>query len=210
MHFNTFLEMSSSNTKRKDLNTFDVLVFPGGFSYADSLGAGVFMAFKLELAREWLQDFIVSKKLILGICNGCQILLRFFKNLGISITINTGKNFICNWQELEVKKTSIWFKKQNQSLALPIAHKEGRFQGDIPQNLIALTYKNTPNGSAHDVAAITDTTGQILFSMPHPERAIQDHHQPMYHYHLECIKRSSKYLEPQDNIFDNAYSYFMQ
>ncbi len=198
VHINELIcpEGSKSDIRLED---FHILVFGGGFSWADDHGAGVIMASKLRNHMgEQIEHFIASGKLVIGICNGFQALV----NLGllpafnhkhtqrrVALTYNDIGNFIDTWVNLRVnQQTPCVFTKGISFLELPVRHGEGKFyasDGDIAQlfenNQVVLQYadKNgkeargkwplNPNGSLKDIAGICDPTGRIFGLMPHPE-----------------------------------------
>jgi phosphoribosylformylglycinamidine synthase len=144
-----------------DLDGFDAIVIPGGFSYGDYLRCGA----------------------IASICNGFQILTELGLLQG-ALTRNKNLHFICDRANLSIESTkSTWMKnyKKHDSISLPIAHGEGRYQcsSDVLKKLqdddsVALRYADNPNGSIHDIAGITNKKGNVLGMMPHPERACDD------------------------------------
>ncbi len=164
--------------EERDLTGLEAIVLPGGFSYGDYLRCGAIARFAPVL--ESLVDFVKSGGRVLGICNGFQVLTE----LGIlpgALTRNKDLDFICSDVELTVVSTrSLWLQesKKGDSLTLPIAHGEGRYQcnQDTLKKLedsdsIALRYLSNPNGSLNDIAGITNKDGNVLGLMPHPERA---------------------------------------
>lgn len=151
---------------------------PGGFSYGDYWRAGV-LASRARAVRQ-LASFHASGGLIIGICNGFQILAEAGLLRG-ALSYNSPPQFVHRWVTVRVKENadrSPWFATlpAGQTLLLPIAHAEGsyRLPSDGPSVLpkIPLCYEHNPNGSALDAAAVMDETGRILGIMPHPERAI--------------------------------------
>tara|TARA_B100000214_G_scaffold369755_1_gene343326 strand:- start:101 stop:616 length:516 start_codon:yes stop_codon:yes gene_type:complete len=154
---------------------------PGGFSYGDYLRCGAIARFAPVLNS--LISFVDKGGKVLGICNGFQILTELGLLQG-ALTRNKNLHFICEKTDLNIESTkSFWMKnlKKNDSISLPIAHGEGRFQcsEDILKKLqdddsIALRYADNPNGSIDDVAGITNKKGNVLGMMPHPERACDD------------------------------------
>ena len=164
-----------------DLNGYDAIVLPGGFSYGDYLRCGAIARFAPVLNS--LISFVDKGGKVLGICNGFQILTELGLLQG-ALTRNKNLHFICEKTDLNIESTkSFWMKnlKKNDSISLPIAHGEGRFQcsEDILKKLqdddsIALRYADNPNGSIDDVAGITNKKGNVLGMMPHPERACDD------------------------------------
>lgn len=155
-------------------------VVAGGFSYADSLGAGRMMALDLTLGLgDRLHDFVGRGRPLLGICNGFQVLSRTSLIPG-ALGHNAQGVFDCRWVVLDraAKTNSIWVKGIDDPIHCPIAHGEGRYVHPDPASLeaagqIALRYRSTnPNGSIDDIAGVSDTTGLVLGLMPHPENHV--------------------------------------
>jgi len=172
-------------------NTFlpkvDLVVLPGGFSYGDYLRCGS-MASKSKIMSEIIKH-AKNNKLVLGICNGFQILVESGLLPGVLMR-NSNLKFICKNIYVKVinNKTPFTSKtKQNEVLKIPIAHNEGNFFIDKKNlkklktnNQIILQYCNekglinkesNPNGSLINIAGITNTTFNVFGLMPHPERA---------------------------------------
>jgi len=180
---------------------YHLLAVPGGFSWGDDHGAGVILALRLKLALgAALQEFIDSGRLIIGICNGFQVLV----NLGVlpNLPGRTGErltalipndcgNFRDAWVRLQVLSSKCVFTRGLDQLELPIRHGEGKFFAPGPvlaeladRGQIVLKYAtpsgkaamgrfpHNPNGSLLDIAGICDPTGRILGLMPHPEAHI--------------------------------------
>ena len=164
-----------------DLSDVDAIVLPGGFSYGDYLRCGAIARFSPLIKA--LDDFVKSGRRVLGICNGFQILTESGFLPG-ALTANKNLNFICDDVELDiVSSKGGWFNNggEKQTIKLPIAHGEGRYHCDsdtlkklVDNELIALRYKNNPNGSSFDIAGITNEKGNVLGLMPHPERACDE------------------------------------
>lgn len=170
----------------QELHNSQVLVIPGGFSYGDSTGAGNALGclIKYTLAEE-LQKFLKAGNVVIGICNGCQVLvsLRTIFPADVALAQNSSKNYECRWIYAHATRDSPWFER-GEILRIPVAHGEGRFVGSERslQEGAVLQYCNAdgtpaagnyplnPNGSAFDVAAITNSEGNALGIMPHPER----------------------------------------
>lgn len=170
------------------LEQIDILGFPGGFSFGDHLGSGRVFAQLVQKNLKKALDLFVSKgNLVIGICNGFQVLVKmgFLPNLQgtwdqeTTLMTNESGQFQDEWISVKynTKSNSPWITGLTQS-DLPIRHGEGRFipkdndvlQHLIKRQLIALTYLGrNPNGSVEDIAGITDPTGRILGLMPHPE-----------------------------------------
>jgi len=161
-----------------DLSDVDAIVLPGGFSYGDYLRCGAIARFSPLINA--LDEFIKSGKRVLGICNGFQILTESGFLPG-ALSANKNLNFICDDVVLDIiSSKGGWFNNrvEKQTIKLPIAHGEGRYHCDsetlkklVDNELIALRYKNNPNGSSFDIAVITNEKGNVLGLMPHPERA---------------------------------------
>jgi len=161
-----------------DFSGLESVVIPGGFSYGDYLRCGAIARFAPVLNS--LIEFVNKGGKVIGICNGFQILTE----LGIlpgALTRNKNLHFICKSAELSINSNrSNWFGKLNlgDKINLPIAHGEGCFYCDQDslhrledEDSIALKYLNNPNGSISDIAGITNSSGNVLGLMPHPERA---------------------------------------
>jgi len=180
------------------LDSYSVLVLPGGFSYGDDLGAGRVLANEL-IAKlgERLQQFIERGKLVLGICNGFQVLVKTGLLPGpptdgqsVTLTFNDSHRFEDRWTCLRVASTRSPFFREQTTITLPVAHAEGKFvpasqhvlqdlheHGQIVAQYVddrgeLAGYPWNPNGSADNIAAICDPTGRVLGMMPHPERHV--------------------------------------
>ncbi len=181
------------------LKTYAIIGFPGGFSFGDHLGSGLVFAnlFKQNL-KEQLGEFITAGGLIIGICNGFQVLVKMgvLPNLDgdwtqcVSLIHNDSGVFTDRWVEVRAEKEGycVW-TAGIELLDLPVRHGEGRFitaSGQVFEKLkndrlIALTYSRVnPNGSEGNVAGITDPTGRILGLMPHPEAYLTRENHPVW------------------------------
>jgi phosphoribosylformylglycinamidine synthase subunit PurQ / glutaminase len=165
----------------------EIVVFAGGFSYADALGAGALAGLRLSQSLgSDLRSFVASGRPVIGICNGFQMLVRSGLLPG-SLTRNSAGTFVCRWVTLDapVPERSIWTSKIDAPIECPVAHGEGRYVAD-PETIrtqSALQYANdtNPNGSVANVAGVTDSTGLILGMMPHPENHVLDRQHPRWH-----------------------------
>jgi len=162
------------------LDEVRLAVIAGGFSYADSLGAGRMLALDLAVGLgDALQRFVEAGRPVLGICNGFQVLTRTSLLPG-ALGHNAQGRFDCRWVVLEAapKSTCIWTAGIDDPIHCPIAHGEGRYVHPDPAALesagqVALRYRSTnPNGSVDDIAGVSDGTGMVLGLMPHPENHI--------------------------------------
>jgi phosphoribosylformylglycinamidine synthase I len=194
VHINSLLNHSNN------LKDFQILAIPGGFTYGDDIAAGKILANELKnkLFNE-LSEFIAAGKLIIGICNGFQILVKsglLPGNLNFqqqaSLTINESAKFEDRWVYLKKSQEKcVWTKGLAKTIYLPVAHGEGKFVAKDKSVLSKLKkngqvvfqycdeqgalkgYPYNPNGSEDNIAGICDPTGRILGLMPHPERHIE-------------------------------------
>ncbi|CAH0418924.1 phosphoribosylformylglycinamidine synthase subunit PurQ [Periweissella ghanensis] len=161
-----------------DLSAYDAIFIPGGFSYGDYLRTGAIARFAPVMAAIKAAD--QQGKIIVGICNGFQILTEAGLLPG-ALQTNTQPGFICDVTGLKVvnttsKFTNAFTKSINQ---FPIAHGEGNYYVDAAtlatmqaNQQILFTYTDNPNGSIADIAGVTNTNGNVFGMMPHPERAV--------------------------------------
>lgn len=194
----------------RHLDEYHILVIPGGFTYGDDIAAGKILAneFKYKL-QEGCQDFIAAGKLILGICNGFQVLVKAGLLPGlnsaddsqtVTLTFNDSAKFEDRWVYLKVYENSpcVFTRGIETRLYIPVAHAEGKFvPGDdsIQQalwdnNQVVVQYVGpqgeeagypwNPNGSLGNIAGICDPTGRIFGLMPHPERHIHPTNHPRW------------------------------
>ena len=170
--------------KEKNLNKYDVILLPGGFSYGDYLRSGAIARFS-PIMNEVINQ---SKKgkIIIGICNGFQILIECGLLPG-ALLINKNVRFISRNVTLKIKNSSSIFTcgiDKKQLLSMPIAHKQGNYFANeellksITDNIqIAFTYslhdQSNLNGSKLNIAGILNKNKNILGMMPHPERAME-------------------------------------
>jgi phosphoribosylformylglycinamidine synthase I len=186
------------------LADYQILVIPGGFSYGDDIAAGKVQANEMRLKLgEDIVRFVEDGKLILGICNGFQVLVKagFLPELSkngrqlLTLTGNDSGKFECRWVHLSVNKTSTCiFTKGIERMYLPVAHGEGKLVAtsrSLSEANVALFYTDekgdisagypdNPNGSAGNVAGICDSSGRIFGLMPHPERHIRGTQHPQW------------------------------
>jgi phosphoribosylformylglycinamidine synthase subunit PurSL len=219
------------------LSDYQIMVIPGGFSYGDETGSGQALANRIKNhLLDQLEEFVAQDKLVLGICNGFQVLVSLGllpnNNINgfqdkIALTHNDSALYTVRWVDLKIDNDSPWLKGLD-SISLPIAHGEGKFvaKPEVLENLkknhqIALSYIKgeqskyqdlpaNPNGSIESIAGITDETGRILGLMPHPERAIFFTHLPNWQVKKEQLKREGKALPsvgPGLSIFANGVKY---
>jgi len=218
-------------THPKILNNFQVLSIPGGFSYGDDTGSGNAMANKIRNNLfDYISEFLLKDKLVIGICNGCQILVNLgivpsieSENREVALVENNSGVYQCRWINLKITNNYSPWLKDIKRMYLPIAHQEGRFimtksvQNKLIKNkLIACQYTKSnndlankkfpynPNGSILDIAALTNKKGNVLAIMPHPERAYYITHEPEWQNKIKKNKYADGY-----KIFKNASNYFI-
>jgi phosphoribosylformylglycinamidine synthase len=167
------------------LEDVQMIVVPGGFSHADSLGAGRVFALTLALRLgDRLRAFVDSGLPVIGICNGFQTLVRAGLLPG-ALGHNASGRFQCEWVTLDPQPgRSIWTRGLDP-FDCPIAHGEGRYvHPDIAAldaaGQVALRYRVDPNGSAGAVAGVCDETGLVLGLMPHPENHVVARQHPQH------------------------------
>ena len=186
------------------LADYQIMVIPGGFTYGDDIAAGKVLANELRLKLgEDIAGFIEDGKLILGICNGFQVLVKagFLPEISkdtsqqLPLTDNDSGRFECRWGYLAVHQQSpCVFTKGIERMYLPVAHGEGKLvvqSGALSEPNVVLFYTDeegdisagyphNPNGSAGNVAGICDSSGRIMGLMPHPERHIRGTQHPRW------------------------------
>jgi phosphoribosylformylglycinamidine synthase len=222
----------------RSLADYRLLVFPGGFSYGDDTGAGNAYANRVR-NNLWddLEAFLAEDNLVLGICNGFQILA----NLGlvpafdrrytrqIALTPNTKGVLECRFVTLKPAAENLWTKGITH-LYCPVSHGEGNVScsGETLERLeregmVAFRYCRedlepaggeypyNPNGSVADIAGVTSADGKVLGLMPHPERAMEFVNLYDWPSRKERLKREGKPL-PRDSmnmqLFRNIVAYF--
>ena len=186
---------------RGECNLFDFQIFiiPGGFSYGDDIASGRVLA--NELKQKFGEDmprFIDDGRLVMGICNGFQVLVKAGilprvkkgETPRVTLTNNDSGKFECRWVHLGVNpKSPCVFTKGMESMYMPVAHGEGKFAGDlkaITEKNIAVYYTDekgdrkagypfNPNGSMNNIAGICDDSGRVFGLMPHRGRPYPRH-----------------------------------
>jgi phosphoribosylformylglycinamidine synthase subunit PurQ / glutaminase len=167
--------------QESDLSSYDAVVLPGGFSYGDYLRTGALARFSPIM--EGVKQAAQMGKLVLGICNGFQILQEAGLLPGAMMK-NRHLQFRCDIVPLRVEEVDTPFTnqyKQGEVIKTPIAHGEGNFTCDEvtlaelqANHQIIFRYVDNPNGSTDDIAGICNRERNVLGMMPHPERAILD------------------------------------
>jgi len=190
-----------------DLGDYQILAIPGGFTYGDDISAGRILANELKYKlRETLLGFYRAGKLIIGICNGFQVLSKAgllpeitLADSQVTLASNDSGKFEDRWIHLRVNDSpSVFARGLKKQITLPVAHAEGKF---VPRDSGVLerlgsnrqivfqyvtpagekpSYPDNPNGSVDDIAGICDPSGRVLGLMPHPERHIDPTHHPQW------------------------------
>ncbi|MCC7499387.1 MAG: phosphoribosylformylglycinamidine synthase subunit PurQ [Bryobacterales bacterium] len=163
------------------LGDVDAVILPGGFSYGDYLRCGAIAKFSPVMSA--VKKFAAGGGLVLGICNGFQILAECGLLPG-ALMRNAGLKFICRPVQLRVETADSPFTSKmtrGQVIVAPIAHGEGCYQAGQrtvdeleAEDRVAFRYVNNPNGSVRDIAGILNRERNVLGMMPHPERATSD------------------------------------
>ena len=162
------------------LGNVDAVILPGGFAYGDYLRCGAIA--KFSPVMQSVRKFAAEGGLVLGICNGFQILVESGLLPG-ALVRNRGLKFICRPVPVQVETTSSPFTaeaNEGQQLVLPIAHGEGCYIADErtldqleAEDRVVLRYLENPNGSLRDIAGILNERRNVMGLMPHPERVTE-------------------------------------
>ncbi|MBN1898741.1 MAG: phosphoribosylformylglycinamidine synthase I [Spirochaetes bacterium] len=212
------------------LKDYHLMVIPGGFSYGDYVGAGKILANEIKfILYDSFKEFVREGKIVIGICNGFQILVKTgFLTLdeslydqSFSLIENDSRRFECRWVHLKINTGSLFFKKLPEVIYLPVAHNEGKFVAGQQENIHNLKDQNrvglyycmddgsvcrgqypfNPNGAEKDIAGIINSKGNVLGMMPHPERFILSGQHPFY----QSLKWNKMKIHPFGlEIFKNA------
>lgn len=161
----------------------DLIGLPGGFSHGDYLRSGAIAA-RAPIMRA-VADAAVRGVRVIGICNGFQVLTEAGLLPG-ALMRNAGLDFVCRDVALEVVATHTPFTRAfspGERITIPVAHHDGNYQADADtldrleqQGQVALRYAEPVNGSARNIAGITNPAGNVLGLMPHPERCVEAAH----------------------------------
>ena len=208
------------------LHGFHILALPGGFSYGDDIASAKVLANELRCALgDELRRFVEDGKLVIGICNGFQVLVKsgllgVGDGSGVTLSFNDSARFEDRWVYLKAATERCVFVKPGEDAYLPVAHGEGKFLTRSADDLRALDgagqivfrycgpngeenpeYPWNPNGSMGAVAGICDPTGRIFGLMPHPERHVLGIQRPRW---------TREGLKPEGDgarVFRNAVEY---
>lgn len=226
------VHINQLRNQKKQLAEYQILALPGGFSYGDDVYSGKVLAVELtSFLKEQLSEFVTAGKLIIGICNGFQVLVRTgllpYRNLGkieATLIANDSGRFECRWVNLMVEHNHCVFTRglEGSLINAQVAHGEGKFysdpqvidqiekSGQVVFRYVGLDGKPTslypanPNGSLNAIAGICDSTGRIMGMMPHPERYVDKTQHPNW-------RRMPEDIIPHGlAIFRNAVDYAKQ
>lgn len=225
LHVNQLLERPAL------LKDYQVLCIPGGFSYGDDISAGRILANQIRHHLfEPLQEFKDAGKLVIGICNGFQVLIKSGLLLPdkadepiATLAANQSGKFEDRWVNLAAETNRCVFLQGIERMYLPVAHGEGQFIARDEATLDALQsagqlclryatdgggtdsvpYPHNPNGAQRNIAGVCDEAGRVLGLMPHPERHIDFTHHPRW---------TRREVQPEHGdglkMFQNAVAYF--
>jgi phosphoribosylformylglycinamidine synthase subunit PurQ / glutaminase len=207
------------------LSDYQVLVIPGGFVYGDDIAAGRILGneLKVKLGAD-IQEFVAAGGLMLGICNGFQVMAKagILPDINnpqappLTLANNDSGRFECRWVYLLAnKKSPCVFTQGLDSIYLPVAHGEGKVVTDMRglRELNAVFYytdeagntqagyPHNPNGSMDNIAGVCDATGRIFALMPHPERYIR------FTQHPQWTRRKPREFGDGFAIFQNAVKF---
>jgi phosphoribosylformylglycinamidine synthase len=157
-----------------DLHGVDAVIVPGGFSYGDYLRVGAIARFSPVM--ESVAEFAADGGLVLGICNGFQVLCEAGLLPG-ALLPNKNLRFVCRQVELEVVNAGTPFTSTcsvGDRLSIPAKHTTGCYFGDVPEDQVVLRYApgENFNGSQDDIAAVCNERRNVMGLMPHPEHAV--------------------------------------
>jgi phosphoribosylformylglycinamidine synthase subunit PurQ / glutaminase len=224
--------------RREQMADYRLLVFPGGFSYGDDTGAGNAYANRMR-NNLWndLTEFLKGDNLVLGICNGFQILANlglvpaFDKQYKREIALMPNRKGVleCRFVTIRPAADNLW-TKGIERIFCPVSHGEGNFSCSKEtllrlqsRKMIAYTYCRenlnpangeypfNPNGSIGDIAGITSVDGKVLAMMPHPERAMEFVNQYDWPLQKERLKRQGETVPIESlnmKLFRNIVEYF--
>lgn len=223
VHINALIE------NKQMLDDYQLILFPGGFSYGDDVAAGKILANQvMHHLSDMLRKFIDDGKLVLGICNGFQVLVKTGLLPGfegetvsdkVTIAFNDCGKFEDRWVYLEPVSEKCVFTTKGRRIYLPIAHGEGKVVTDNDQTLKRLVdgghvvfkyvdadgnegpFPINPNGAVASIAGLTDSTGRVMGLMPHPERFVRTTQHPRWTRNREGVEADGT------TIFDNAAKY---
>ena len=214
VHMNEIIKGKTS------FDDFQIIAVPGGFAHGDDVAAGKILAnlLRYRLSKD-LTKFIEEGKLVIGICNGFQAivkagLLPAFEGFGkqeATLASNDSGYFIDRWVRLKLASDNkcVFTKGVKDEIYIPVNHGEGKFVAspEILRKLedsgqVVFRYMDNPNGSMNDIAGICNTEGNVFGLMPHPEKFVSRYMHPYW-------TREKDLPEEGDGlaIFRNAVEY---
>ena len=226
----TRLHLNALRENPKLLRDYQILVLPGGFSYGDDVGAGKVQALYMQhFLADAMRKFRDADKLILGICNGFQVMLKAGLLMPpdedgplATLAHNDSGRYEDRWIHLQATPGKCPFLKSVSQLHLPVGHGEGKFvcrkewiaQGLEQAGQVVLRYVDgsgnrggypvNPNGAQDDIAGVCDATGRALGLMPHPDRHLFPTQHPQWTRH--GLKAEGDGLQ----LFRNAVEFFKE
>ncbi len=207
------------------LSDYQILVIPGGFVYGDDIAAGKVLANELKWKLgEDIKEFVARGGLILGICNGFQVMAKagILPDIAqlnappLTLATNDSGRFECRWVYMVTnKKSPCVFTQGLDSVYLPVAHGEGKVVTDMrglheinavlhytdEAGNVQAGYPYNPNGSMNNIAGVCDSTGRVFALMPHPERYIR------FTQHPQWTRKKPKEFGDGFAIFQNAVNF---
>ena len=174
---------------------YRIFALPGGFSYGDDVSAGRVLAAEIRARLlPAVERFVVRGGLVLGICNGFQVLVKAGLLPGpaaqgqtVTLAHNDSHRYEDRWVRIEAATDRCPVVRKGEPFFLPVAHAEGKFVASDPaldalerQGQVLFRYRDNPNGSLRGIAGICDASGRVLGLMPHPERHLEPWHHPFW------------------------------
>ncbi|RJO74360.1 MAG: phosphoribosylformylglycinamidine synthase I [Myxococcales bacterium] len=203
------------------LAAYQIIAFPGGFSFGDDIAAGRVLANKFAThLREPMRRFLDADKLVIGVCNGFQVMVkmglitpeaRLMESQATTLTYNDSNRYEDRWVWLKAETSPCVFTRGVDRLYVPVAHGEGKFyapdavldrleaQGQVALRYVAAdgapaggAFPANPNGSPRDIAGVCDATGRVFGLMPHPERFLYFTNHPRWTAEADRLRRAGQ------------------
>ncbi len=232
----TAFEMAGARARRVHINDlisgeaklsdYQILAFPGGFSFGDDVASGKVLAVKAKVGLgDEIMRFIDDGKLIIGVCNGFQVMVKYglladpgaeFGVPRLTLTHNDSNRYEDRWVHLKRASDKCAWTRDLEDIYLPVAHGEGKFY-TLPDRLeaieqggqVAFRYADeqyepaggrfpfNPNGSLNDIAGVCDESGRVMGMMPHPERSLHASNHPRWTARRELAVRKGENFEKE-------------
>ncbi len=205
------------------MSAYQILAFPGGFSFGDDIASGKVLASKVRARLgDEVERFVDAGNLVIGICNGFQVLAKYglVPRLDpgrpaqtVTVTFNDSGRFEDRWVSLRAESSRCVFTAGIERIDLPVAHGEGKVVAaeDVVSRLekegsVVLRYvmpdgsaaggrfPHNPNGAMHDIAGICDPSGRVFGLMPHPERFLSFTNHPHWTRRRDALVRKGQRL----------------